>query len=98
MPQTHDYAWNEKKFITHLVYPKFTRPRRRPPLWEFAVTINETEPPFRQGFGWAFRIPFTRIAIIFGKWLDAGGDEDERLRQALKSRDAGADVIDIREW
>ena len=34
-----------------------------------SATTQETEPPFRQGTGTSYRIPFGR-SFVFGKWSD----------------------------
>lgn len=83
MAETHDLIFNPKKYVTTVKYP---RSYEDPPLWEFGCETRETSEPFRIGFGWAFRIPFTRRAVIFGRWIDEGGDEAERLPEALRAR------------
>ena len=83
MAETHDLFYDKAKYVTTVRYPG--RPTDLP-LWEFGCETRETSEPFRIGFGWAFRFPFTRWALIFGHWIDAGGDEEERLPEALQAR------------
>lgn len=92
MPETYDVG--PRNFVTSMRY----LPGGSPPLLERGATTRETEDPFRIGRGIALRIPLTRQAVIFGRWLDDGGDEDERLRDALRAHDTEDTTEEISEW
>lgn len=91
MPQTHDIG---RRFVTTMKYP----PTGSWPRYERDAYIREIEEPYRIGSGTAVRIPLTRYALIFGRWDDDGGDEVERLTEALRASDVDADSDDIRSW
>lgn len=93
MPETHDIPAT-KFFVSTLKYPR----KPWPPMSEEGVETRETEPPFRIGRGRIRRIPGTRTAVVFGRWIDEGGPEEERLIAALRGRDVTADTDEIRDW
>lgn len=68
------------KFYWHpLVYPV-----KPPVLWERAET-QEIDELFRAGSGFAIRLPFTRLALVIGKWVGRY-NESEALTAAIKGR------------
>jgi hypothetical protein len=93
MAETHDIG--PRRFVTTVTYPRVAE---RPPLWEFGAETRETEDPYRIGYGWVFRVPFTRWAVLFGQWADDGGPESERLLEALRGTELDADTETIKEW
>lgn len=69
-----------KSFYWHpMVYPI-----KPPVLWERADT-QEIEEPYRQGIGVSIRLPLTRLALVFGKWVRTH-DEFNGLTNAIKGR------------
>ena len=62
-----------------LVYPV-----KPPILWERAVT-QEIDLPFRGGVGVSIRLPFTRLALVVGKW-NSSYDESQALTNAIRGR------------
>lgn len=82
------------RFVTTLAYPT----RTGWPLRDSSAYIREVEPPYRIGEGVALRAPGLRTAVVFGRWVDQGGDETERLTEALRASDLSTDVDEIREW
>ena len=62
-----------------------TYPYKPKGLYEKADT-QEIDPPFRRGKGLAFRFPFSKKAIVIGKWKKTGYTESEALTYAIKGR------------
>lgn len=62
-----------------LVYP--VKPKE---LWERAET-QEIAEPFRGGSGLSIRLPFTRLALVIGKWT-AQFEESQALTNAIRGR------------
>jgi hypothetical protein len=62
-----------------LVYPV-----KPPILWERAET-QEIALPFRGGVGVSVRLPFTRLALVVGKW-NSSYDESQALTNAIRGR------------
>lgn len=91
MPETHELG---NRVLTSMRYPA----RWGFPLWDSEAYIRETEPPYRIGSGAALRLPGLRTAVIFGRWDDEGGEEVERLTEALRASDADAGTDEIRGW
>ena len=57
----------------------------KPPiLWERAET-QEIALPFRGGVGVSIRLPFTRLALVVGKW-NSSYDESQALTNAIRGR------------
>lgn len=76
-------------FYTHgITYP--VKPKE---LFEKAES-QETEVPFRRGAGFAVRFPFTRKAIVIGKWKKTGYTESEALTYAINGRPLAKDELD----
>jgi hypothetical protein len=96
MPETHDLS-KTGLFISHLRYPKVFRSRRLPRS-EFPVSVREYEGLCREGVGLSIRIPFTRLALIIGAWIDSGGDQDKRIREILGAKDLEVDKYEIKTW
>ena len=91
MPETHDLG---NRFVTTMRYPSRTGwPFRDPRAF-----IREIEPPYRIGSGTALRFPGLRTAVIVGRWDDEGGEEVQRLTEALRASDAAAEPDEIRGW
>lgn len=92
MAKVHDLYFNT--YVHKMDYPtsKF-------PLYDFGLT-REIDPPFRLGLSRVFRIPFTRRAIVVGKWA-AALPEDEALYGAIgarpltESKYTGAEIDDV---
>ena len=53
-------------------------------LWERAET-QEIALPFRGGVGVSIRLPFTRLALVVGKW-NSSYDESQALTNAIRGR------------
>ena len=66
-------------------------PLKPPVLWEKAYT-QEIEELYREGVGISIRLPFTRLALVFGKWIKQH-DEFGGLTNAIKSRTMSDDEI-----
>lgn len=62
-----------------LVYPV-----KPPILWERAET-QEIAIPFRGGVGVSIRLPFTRLALVVGRW-NSSYDESQALTNAIRGR------------
>jgi len=62
-----------------LVYPV-----KPPVMWERAET-QEIAFPFRGGVGTAVRLPFTRLALVIGRWTSSH-DESQALTNAIRGR------------
>jgi len=70
-----------------LVYPV-----KPPVLWERAET-QEIDYPFRGGAGVAIRLPFTRLALVLGKWI-AQYEEGVALTNAIRGRALPEEELD----
>ena len=84
MAKTHDVG----KFYWHtMVYPiKFKG-------FTDKAETQEIEEPYRAGRGYAIRIPFTKFAIVFGKWGKAY-EESYALTRALNGRAMFQEEVD----
>ena len=68
------------KFYWHtMVYPV------KPAVFLDRAETQEIECKYRGGHGWAVRLPFTRLAIVIGKW-DKEYDERVALTRAINGR------------
>jgi hypothetical protein len=77
MARTHDVG---KKYFWHaMVYPI------KPKVIIERSNTQEIEEPFRYGSGLVFRLPFTRLSIVIGKWV-AQYDESQALTNAIAGR------------
>ena len=84
MAKTHDVG----KFYWHtMVYPV-----KPPVLFERAET-QEIDEPFRGGHGFSLRLPFTRLSLVFGKWVKLY-DESSALTRAVVGRAMAQDEVD----
>ena len=84
MAKTHDIG----KFYWHtLVYPV------KPPVIIDKAETQEIEHPFRGGHGWCFRLPFTRLSLVIGKWTKQY-DESSALTRAIVGRGMKQDEVD----
>ena len=54
---------------------------------------QEIETPYRGGHGWALRLPFTRQALVVGKWVKEY-DEASGLTRAIVGRAMDKDEVD----
>lgn len=74
--------------------------RRRHPLASTSFT-TETEHPFRMGRCLVLRVPFTRIALACGVWVDHAEDEEEALLTAMQAwvlMDNGIRLTEEVDW
>jgi hypothetical protein len=84
MAKTHDvgnYFWHT------LVYPI------KPSVIFDKAETQEIEEPFRGGKGWAIRLPFTRLAIVLGRWNEIFS-ESSALTRAVVGRPMSQDEVD----
>jgi hypothetical protein len=80
-----------RMYYHHLEYstpPKFGK------LIERART-QEIDEPFRFGIGIAIRMPFTKKAVVVGKWVHMAPDEGTALTYAVMGRVVKDDEL---EW
>ena len=63
-----------------LIYPV-----KPPVFWEKAVA-QETDDLYRGGVGISFRLPFTRLALVIGRWTHHGASESQALTNAIAGR------------
>jgi len=83
MAQTHDIG----KYYWHvMVYPI-----KPPVLFEKSET-QEIEGRYRHGNGYCLRLPFTRLSIVFGKWIKSY-PEHEALTVAINGRAMKQDEV-----
>lgn len=87
MPETY----GQNLFVTTLRYPSTEFP-----VFERSRTV-EVSAPFREGAGISFRTPFTRFAIVVGRWGEEG-TEEERLTDALGITDYSPSTEEIAQW
>lgn len=73
-------------------------PGTKPPLFERDAETREIDGKYRIGRGVSLRIPFTRRCIVIGRWIDEGGDEEVRLREALQASDLDHSAEQIEAW
>lgn len=87
------YDLGKQHFWHTMQYPKMMPP---PPLTETGAT-QETDEPFRYGRSRVVRLPFSRRALVVGKWQ---GENAERLAlgMAVRSRDLTVSLDEIRSW
>jgi len=84
MAKTHDvgnYYWHT------MVYPV------KPPSIAEKAETQEIDGLYRGGHGWAIRLPFTRYALVIGKWTKAY-DESSALTRAVIGRAMKQDEVD----
>lgn len=67
-------------------------PIKPPVLWERSET-QEIDGKYRFGEGIAIRLPFTRLALVIGRWI-ASYDESQALTIAIHGRAMEEDEID----
>lgn len=77
MPQVHDIG---PIFVHSMTYPA-----KDFPLIDRGET-QEIEEPYRYGRSWVLRVPWSRRAIVTGRWTREE-PEDSALRRAIKARD-----------
>jgi hypothetical protein len=70
-----------------LVYPV-----KPPIMWERAET-QEIDDPFRGGVGISIRLPFTRLALVIGRWVSSYS-ESQALTNAIHGRALPEEEID----
>lgn len=83
MPQVHNIG--EHMYLHTMKYPS-----RKFPITERGHT-QEIEAPYRVGAGRVLRIPFSKRAVVIGKWQQAK-DEQVALTDAIGMRELGAYV------
>jgi len=69
-----------------------TYPVKPPVVFERAET-QEIEEPYRFGKGWCLRLPFTRKAIVIGKWVKQY-EESTALTVAINGRGMRQEEVD----
>jgi hypothetical protein len=57
----------------------------KPPVIAEKAETQEIEEPYRGGNGYALRLPFTRLALVVGKWT-ATYSESMGLTRAINGR------------
>ena len=62
-------------------------------LVKLLIPIQEIDGKYRGGKGWAIRLPFTRLAIVVGKWT-ATFSESMALTRAINGRAIEEDSFD----
>ena len=82
----------EPKEFKNIYWHPLTYPVKPKELFERAET-QEIDPPFRGGAGWAIRLPFSRKALVVGKWK-ASYSESEALTYAIRGRYVSEDELD----
>ncbi len=98
--EAHDIPGTDRQFYAQVFrYPKHLR-RRDIPRHEIDVSTRESEHPYREGVGMAFRIPMTRFALVVGVWVGEldGETEQEKLLSAMDGVNLDADVAVIKGW
>jgi hypothetical protein len=75
----------QTKDVGNLYWHPLTYPYKPRGLAERADT-QELDSPFRRGKGIAFRVPFSRKAIVVGVWKKTGYTESQALTYAIKGR------------
>lgn len=80
MPQVHDIG---PVFVHTMNYPD-----RNFPLVDRGET-QEIEDPYRYGRSWVIRLPWSRRALVTGRWTSQE-PEDSALRRAIRARDLDA--------
>jgi len=83
MPKVHNIG--EDMYIHAMKYPS-----RKFPLTERGHT-QEIESPYREGQGRVVRIPFSRRALVLGRWQHPR-TEESALTEAIGMRELGAYV------
>lgn len=78
MPQVHQIG--PRFFVHAMAYPA-----KDFPLIDKGET-QEIEEPYRYGNSWVLRLPWSRYAVVAGKWMRTE-PEDSALRRAIKARD-----------
>lgn len=82
----------QPKEIGKYYWHKLTYPAKPKVVFEPAHT-QEIDEPFRSGTGYAIRVPFTRTALVVGKWGQSLG-ESEALTVAIGGRYLPEDQLD----
>jgi hypothetical protein len=78
--------------IGHFYWHTLLYPVKPPVLWEKAET-QEIDNLYREGKGYAVRLPFTRHAVVIGKW-GKSHNESEALTRAVNGRAMQQDEVD----
>lgn len=77
--------------VGHFYWHVLIYPVKPPVLFERAET-QEIDGKYREGSGMAFRFPFTRLALVVGRWIK---EHDERvaLTRAINGRAMAQDEV-----
>lgn len=75
----------QTKDVGNIYWHSLTYPYKPKGLVERADT-QELDHPFRRGKGIAFRVPFSRKALVMGVWKKTGYTESQALTYAIKGR------------
>ena len=84
MAKTHD--------VGPFYWQVFKYPVKLKGIFDRAET-QEIEEPYRGGVGWAIRMPFTKRALVVGKWT-ARYSESNALTRAIIGRKISQDDVD----
>jgi hypothetical protein len=85
MAATHDmgsYYWTTIKYL------------RRPRVIVERAESQEIDFPFRRGLGVAFRLPFSTLGIVVGKWISTAPSESHALSYAIGGRVVSENELD----
>jgi hypothetical protein len=78
--------------VGHFYWHPLVYPIKPPVLWERAET-QEISEPFRFGVGLSIRLPFTRLALVIGKWGESL-NESQALTNAIRGRAMDKEEVD----
>lgn len=84
MAKTNDigsFYWHTLKYLV------------KPSIFIERAESQEIEEPYREGRGWAIRLPFTTKALVVGRWGKAH-DESSALTRAVIGRAMKQDEVD----
>jgi len=65
----------------------------KPKIFIEKAETQEIDGDYRFGSGWAIRFPFTRKAIVIGRWVTSFG-ESEALTYAIRGRSMAPEEVD----
>lgn len=72
MAKAHDVRGTRGVYVSHLIYPKGISL----PLRETDVETREVRGEYRIGRGRVYRVPFTRLGVVVGRWSDERPDSE----------------------
>ena len=70
-----------------------------PPLFH-KTTTQEIERPYRHGTSLVVRVPFTKIALVMGKWRSIKGEVDALLTamQGRVTKGNSIQELELEDW